>query len=177
MARLFFALWPSTVNARRLAALAAGEAKRYGGRPTRAQTIHLTLAFVGNVDEQRVGELHAVASRVRGERFRLQLDRLDTWSHNHIRWAGSRRPCPALETLAVDLRRGLEMAGFPIEQNRHGFMPHVTLVRGMQAVPPVGGLAETLAEPSRWNVSAFVLVRSQPAGGGYDIVQRYRLDG
>lgn len=52
--RLFFALWPSPAAAERLASAATDAAARLGGRPTRLETLHLTLAFLGEVADERV---------------------------------------------------------------------------------------------------------------------------
>lgn len=47
--RLFFALWPSPDAAERLASIAAETAARAGGRPTRQETLHLTMALLAKL--------------------------------------------------------------------------------------------------------------------------------
>ena len=51
--RLFFALWPPEDLSRALADGAEALARRFGGKPARRETIHLTLAFLGEVDAAR----------------------------------------------------------------------------------------------------------------------------
>ena len=64
VARLFFALWPAPEVRDALAAIARGLQAKCGGRPTRADRIHLTLFFVGQVARERLVELESVAVKI-----------------------------------------------------------------------------------------------------------------
>jgi 2'-5' RNA ligase len=72
--RLFFALWPSPAAAERLASAATDAAARLGGRPTRLETLHLTLAFLGEVADERVPGLLALATNLPAAPFELRID-------------------------------------------------------------------------------------------------------
>src|SRR5574343_196884 len=175
-ARVFFALWPSAAVAARLADIALDAATRFGGRPTRRETIHLTLAFLGDVPASRLAELGDVAAAVRGAAFDLQLDRLGFWQHNHLLWAGGDMPA-ALETLHGALSKALSDNGFNIDGGGRSFAPHVTLVRKL---PPASGLAAGQAMPLpalAWPCRQFALVRSRlsPSGSGYQILREFPL--
>lgn len=170
-ARVFFALWPSTAVADDLAGLAAELAASCGGRPTRADTVHLTLAFVGNVAESRLDELAAAARGISLPAFDLRLDRVAGWAHNHIVWAGCTAPPPALGELAGLLRERLIAGNFAVDRRKSAFFPHVTLLRKAQRIPPEKPLA-----PARdWHCQDFVLVRSQlsAAGADYRVLASY----
>jgi len=162
--RLFFALWPSPQSARHLATIAAETAARIGGRPTRQETIHLTLAFLGEVAEERVPELLSIGEALRTPAFDLCIDRLGHWRHNHLIWAGcSEIPAP-LEELARRLSRKLSDAGFAVDNGKRPFTPHVTLVRKVpesEAETRLPGI-----EPIAWTCSGFALVRSRLASTG-----------
>lgn len=127
--RLFYALWlpPAVASAlhRRAVALTA----QGGGRPMRAETLHLTLAFLGDVDAARVDQLAAIGQRVAAgaAAFPLHLDRHGHWAHNRIDWVGCATVPPTLVALVADLRAALAAAGFPVEARP--FVPHVTIVR------------------------------------------------
>ena len=74
--RLFFALWPSPHAVESLAGVARDCALRFGGRPTRAETVHMTLAFLGEQPDARFSDIVAAASSVAFAPFDLKLDRL-----------------------------------------------------------------------------------------------------
>lgn len=160
-ARLFFALWPPAGLAAQLGELARRHGA--GARPTRPATIHLTLAFLGDVGLGRLPALLAAAGRVRGPAFALGLDRLAYWAHNRILWAGGGTP-PSLARLVGDLQRELAAAGFAVDGADRPFVPHVTLVRRLPAAPASLPSPELAA----WPVTAFRLVRSQRAAAGAD---------
>lgn len=147
----------------------AREARRAtGGRATRAGTIHLTLAFLGNVEAGRLDELRAL--ELRGRRHALPIEQARYWPRNRIVWAGPEELPSALGRLAKDLKEILEKRGFRTEMR--DFAAHVTLIRNArapQALPPLPRL--------HWPVEEVVLVESRPADAGraYEVLQRYAL--
>jgi len=177
-ARVFFALWPPPALAGQLASLAEGTARRFGGRPTRAETIHLTLVFLGDIPETRLSELCVLASQLVAPAFGLQLDRLGFWQHNHLLWAGGAAQ-PALLALAAELHRRLVEAGFCLAGAGREFFPHVTLIRKLPAggTPDLGQLV--LPEFLPWRCTEVVLVRSRlsAVGSAYETLGRFPLVG
>lgn len=160
-ARVFFSLWPPPEAAQRLAAVAESVASTAGGRATRRESIHLTLAFLGDVAVERLPDLERVARGVRGEAFALTLDRFAVWRHNRIFQAGCSVLPPALADLSVSLNAALQAAGFAVD-TRRTFTPHVTLVHKIVAF----AAARPACEPLTWNNRRFVLVRSTPSANG-----------
>ncbi|WP_153146526.1 RNA 2',3'-cyclic phosphodiesterase [Dechloromonas sp. H13] len=171
-ARVFFALWPPPAVADQLAALAADHANRAGGRATRRETIHLTLAFLGDVALERLPALNQAAASVRAEAFDLTLDRLGIWHHNRIFWVGCAAPA-GLSALVLALREALTAAGFKLADGDRKFSPHVTLARKV-ALPdaPLPAFA-----PLAWRCANFVLVRSSVSGqsSSYRTIGEFRL--
>lgn len=55
--RLFYALWPAPTLATSLASWAEQACPATGGRIMRTETLHLTLAFLGNIDMETAEEL------------------------------------------------------------------------------------------------------------------------
>lgn len=173
-ARVFFALWPDEAVRRVLGGSAQDCARRLGGRAMRPETLHLTLAFIGDVALERLPALQAVGAGVACEAFSLDLDRLGFWAHNGIVWAGSRRSPAGLTQLVHTLGEGLRQAGWPGELKAgRTFVPHLTLVRNvgekrpeLPALPPV-----------EWRCERFVLVRSRlsAAGAGYEVLAQWHL--
>lgn len=166
--RVFFALWPDAATASRLHRIARALQAHCGGRVMRRDTLHLTLAFIGEIPVARLPALLDLAARVDGERFTMKLDRLGGWSHKHLLWAAPQRVPAALDRLAGELRLVLEAGGFPTE--KRPFAPHVTLVRNVRhdAVPDTGA-----DEVTHWQAGSFVLAGSQRFSDG----ARYRMLG
>lgn len=149
----------------RLAAIADEAAARFGGRATRRETIHLTLAFLGDVPVSRLDELGEVAASVQGAAFDLSLDRLGFWQHNHLLWAGGETPA-ALTALHGVLSAALVGNGFKVDGEGRNFAPHVTLVRKL---PPTCRLAPRQEMPMPalpWSCQRFFLVRSRLSSSG-----------
>lgn len=135
------------------------------GRRTRDDSIHLTLAFVGAVDIERLPELAAPPSS-HWKAFELTLDRCGCWPHNRIGWiAPSSVPAP-MQAMVAAMQAWLRGAGFALEERP--WRPHVTLVRKAQCVP-----LAACAAPIAWHAQDFVLVRSLPESEG----ARYRIMG
>jgi 2'-5' RNA ligase len=160
--RLFLALWPD-VDTR--AALAAEQARWQwpaGARPVRTDGLHLTLHFIGPVEQARVPAL-IDACRVASAPCTLSLDSAELWP-NHCAVLCARDVPPALAALHASIARALRALGLPVE--RRSFRPHVTLARhaaGAQAPPE--------ATPLPWNARGHVLVQS--AGGRYTPLASY----
>lgn len=171
--RLFFALWPPPPVAARLAAVADSSAREFGGRPTRLETIHLTLAFLGEVPEERLPLLMQSAATIAADPFVLTVDCLGYWSHKQLLWAGSSSPSPALAALASDLRTALSDAGFVIADEQRALTPHITLVRKIPRVSAPDAIAAI--DPIGWRCSGLALVRSRlsPDGSRYQTIRAF----
>lgn len=134
----------------------------------RRDTLHQTLAFVGDVPRERIPEL-VVVGRAQGfAGFDFELDLIRRWPRNRIVWAGSSAPPPAMVELATSLAGQLIDAGFCLEAR--DFVPHVTLVRNSEREPASSGMHSL-----RWRVDDFVLVESirSDKGARYRIVKRF----
>ena len=165
--RLFFALWPPPAAAHALATWAQAVHRDTGGRVTAEESIHLTLAFLGDADPAKAA---AAARRVKGRAFVLPLDTSKYWKHNQIVWAGPNAMPPPLSDLATQLHRALSDHGFILE--KRPFAAHITLLRKTSpptALPPL--------PPIHWPAPEFVLVRSVPGNKGsrYETVERFPI--
>ncbi|HNJ75389.1 MAG TPA: RNA 2',3'-cyclic phosphodiesterase [Azospira sp.] len=168
--RLFFALWVPPACAGTLHAMAGAVVGRSGGRLMREDTLHLTLAFLGDIAERRLPALMDHAAGLSLPRVPVCLDRLGFWAQNHILFAGSSAPDPALGALADSLQESLKEAGFLAETR--AFVPHVTMLRKL--LHP-GKLPALPAQA--WEAEEFALVRSwrSDRGAAYETVARWPL--
>jgi 2'-5' RNA ligase len=103
VARVFFALWPDDTVRRALSDCGEALYRQVGGKLTRAESVHLTLLFLGDVPVARVEALQAVGAGAAFEPFTLRLDRVGCWKHNQIAWAAPSRMPPALGQLVQAL--------------------------------------------------------------------------
>lgn len=151
-----------------LAAIAREIRADCGGRSPPAENLHLTLAFLGAVDEHRLPELSALADSITAAPFALDLERIGYWRAQRLAWAAPRE-CPVeLTALTVRLADALRHRGFRTEER--AFKPHVTLLRDA-GTPPALALCGALS--IHWPVRQFVLASSEPAPKGV----RYRVIG
>lgn len=167
--RLFFALWPDDATRDALNRTGKWLQQHWGGRRMRAETLHLTLAFLGSTPVDRLDTLFACADSIQSDAFELTLDLPGYWRHNRIGWLGaSETPPPHLELVGALNTRLLE-EGFPVDTRPH--VPHVTLLRNA-----AGGEVPKCA-PVLWTASDFVLVssRTESCGAQYEVIRRWPL--
>jgi len=100
--RLFFALWPDEGVRARLTHWSRELHAVCGGRATREENLHLTLAFLGGVEEPRVAEVERAAREVAQRVATLILDRPGYWKHNRIAWAGASVVPLELESILIE---------------------------------------------------------------------------
>ena len=175
--RLFFALWPPLEVAEQLAGIAHSVVDQFGGKPTRQESIHLTLTFVGELPEAQLPLLAQAARSVLAAPFTLNVDRFGYWPRKQLLWAGETSPCAALGELADALQQALSEAGFAIPGRRPIFSPHITLVRDFPEARESSAPAPMA--PINWPCSRFVLIRSQKSDSGsfYQTVADFPLSG
>lgn len=166
--RLFFALWPDDSIRERLAEWTHAIHRESGGRATRPENVHLTLAFLGSTDPALLPAIEGAAARVKPRAFTLTVDEAGYWRHNQIAWAGAREVPPELAALVADLRAALLDAHVPFDAKP--FATHVTLIR--KARP---GFRMPRVAPIEWPVRDFVLVRSVTGSDGshYEVERRW----
>ena len=167
--RLFFALWPDAATRDALNLTGKWLHQHWDGRRMCADTLHITLAFLGSTPVDQLDTLIACADAVQSESFELTLDQAGYWRHNRIGWLGASQTPPQHLKLVGALNRALLTAGIPIDARLH--VPHVTLLRNTAD----GELPA--CEPVRWPVSEFVLVKSRTETGGahYEVIRRWPL--
>ena len=168
--RLFFALWPDEATQRNFDRAGQLLYRDCGGKRTRRDNIHLTLAFLGDVPIERVDVLRTIAQSLSIPVFDLNFDRLGWWRRNQIGWSAPGDAPKALFDLVNGLQQGLAAQGFKTEDR--AYLPHITLLRRAHC-KAVHFEAEAIA----WPVREFVLVSSvlSENGSAYEIIGRWDL--
>jgi 2'-5' RNA ligase len=162
--------------------LARFQGRGWPVRWVRPEGLHLTLKFLGTVEESRVPAVEQafVAACVGTPSLSLSLRDFGTFPaarRPRVIWAGLEAD-PALELLAHRLESQFEAVGFPVEGRP--FRPHVTLGRVKEGKWLPGDVAAELQEahPAASHLAdRVVLFESQPAAGGarYRVVREVRL--
>ena len=170
--RAFFALWPSDAERDALFAWAQACHAASGGRLVLRENLHVTVAFLGDVERSRLPELGPIAERSLGAPFALVLDRIGYWPYNRIVHAAATRTPAPLAALCATLTQALAQAGFRTEARP--YRPHATLLRDARSAP-----AAVPVEPLVWPVGALVLAESARSQRGqlYRPLQRWTLPG
>lgn len=170
MARSFFALWPDAAVRESLAALGEDIAKEAGGKPVKADSLHMTLVFVGDVGESDVNRLAAVVDRISRKPFSMGLDRLSSFSGPQVAWVGTSHVPDTLYGMQAQLHMELEHAGFAVEQRR--FVPHITIARKVTK-----DIKDRKLDVTHWSARTLCLVHSdtRPEGAVYQVVKTWKL--
>jgi RNA 2',3'-cyclic 3'-phosphodiesterase len=121
---------------------------------------HLTLAFLGEVEERHLPELTTRLARscARHPVAELALAGAGRFD-GRVLWAGVAGEVPALSRLAAAVAAAARRSGIAVEERR--FRPHVTLARSREPVdlrPAVAALAGYAGSP--WQADRVRLVRS-----------------
>lgn len=166
--RLFVAL-PLTSAARRSLSDQLGDSGHPEWRWTAAGTWHVTLAFLGEVEEDRLGAvagaIAAAAGRAAGP-VRLTVEALRTVGRRMVWLDLVDEPAGAVAELGADLQEAVAEAGLPVDPKP--VTPHVTVARWRGG----GRRASRSAEPAlpsvtlEWTVTEAVLYRSHLGGDG-----------
>ena len=165
--------------------IAEGLARRQQGLPKAhwrpLDSLHLTLAFYGELAEPDAAELDAELSRIGGDPFEVALQGVGSFGEGrHIRavWAGVRESEP-LRVLAGRCAAAARRAGVRVETRL--YRPHVTLayLRRDVAEDRVAAwvAAHSLLASPPWLATRFVLYSSwrSTEGSRYDLERDYPL--
>lgn len=150
-------------------------------RWTRPEGRHLTLKFLGPVEDDRVapiGRALAAAAAVHAP-FESGLENLGAFPslrRPRVLWLGLGHGKAAMAALAADVERLLEPEGFQPEGRP--FNVHLTLAR-FKDPRPVGPLPAVAVPVERFPVGEVVLFASELRrdGARYTAVERFRLAG
>lgn len=161
-----------------LAALGEG---LVGAKWVGADTIHLTLRFIGEVDGGVAEDIHLGLSQIQAPAFALTLAGVDCFAQGdkvHTLWTGIDKQ-PLLPHLRDKVESVLVRAG--ITPERRKFKPHITLARFKTGTDT--RIAGYLQRHSQFRcgpfaVDRFSLFRSHLSAGGahYEVLAEYRLE-
>lgn len=113
------------------------------GRWKHTDNFHLTLCFLGEIDEQQVSEINGILADIapKHQPFTLGIEKLGTFGQGtfnpdiglmpiRVLWLGIEGGEKALRALQSDIEEKLETLGFPPDPR--GYNPHVTLAQSLK---------------------------------------------
>ncbi|MFI5865196.1 RNA 2',3'-cyclic phosphodiesterase [Streptomyces sp. NPDC051546] len=177
--RLFAAVIPPEAALSELAAAVRGlhdDRLRWTAEAGR----HFTLAFMGEVRDEVLPELHTRLARAAAHTapFPLRIHGSGHFGHRTL-WAGAAGDLDALRMLAERADAAARRSGVPMDQH-HRYTPHLTLGRLRDEGDDVRPYCAALApfEGSAWQVGELSLVRSNlPVSGVPGEQPRYEVVG
>ena len=153
----------------------------------RPENLHLSLKFLGDVDDAREPELKTALRQAAGSGTTPRAVTLELtgfgvfpdYHRPHVLWAGI-TPEPALELLQHRVEQAFAPLGFPTEAR--AFRPHVTIARAARDAKPkaFAGLEELIGNlefVETVSVEQVDLMQStlQPGGSVYQVRHHERL--
>jgi 2'-5' RNA ligase len=160
--RCFVALFPDERAAQQLAELTTPLLVQHPhARALRAEDLHLTLAFIGQLSSERAQSFaRELPTKPAGVVW--ALDRLGTFTRARVLWAGGAEH-PELGALAQQTRAMLTNSEIPFDPRP--FVPHITLARGITT--PARPTALPAPVPCRFGAVRLVESTTGPGGSRY----------
>jgi 2'-5' RNA ligase len=150
-----------------------------GARWIDSENYHLTLRFIGDVDDALASEIASLLGRVRRREFELRLDGLTSFGGRKPRAVvATVAPSTAVMELQAEHERLMQRVG--LEPEGRKYTPHITLARLRDSTSR--DVAEYLSarapfHSAPFKVSRFVLfsARASVGGGPYVVEAAYPL--
>lgn len=133
------------------------------------EQIHLTLAFLGDVDEETTGRLTAQLAVIRENTFKLSCGNIGCFPDRRrprVIWIGV-KPEPGLQKLAAAVQQSALYAGILMEERP--FSPHLTLARlKLPATAELGAFLDLMSRKTfePFSVREFTLFQSRLTSQG-----------
>ncbi len=166
--RLFFALWPDNDTRQLIRKNIKKVVQHGGGKRVPEENLHLTLSYLGSVDDATQRCVEQFADTLDFEPCFLEFDRLGYWPKPKVLWLGCSNKPDALTKFVYELNKGLKECG--IDVGDRSFAPHITLMRKVNKSPQ-----DTEIKKIPWKVDHFVLVESKtlPQGAQYQVMKTW----
>lgn len=140
------------------------------GRRIPSRQFHLTLRFLGALNDTQSTSLMKQLPRMQLPRFTLELNQLDCFSRAKVVWVGPTQVPEALQALYQELNN--RCGALKLDPPHKAFRPHITLFRHdcVVELPPI--------TPIRFQPTQLCLYRSiqSEQGPHYEILASWELN-
>ena len=149
----------------------------------KSDKFHLTLKFIGEIEEALLPEINDVLNTLTAEckPFELKLNKFGEFKRNGkvaVLWAGFDENA-YLTDCVTKINIKLSKIGIPAETKR--FKPHITLLRIRKNINKeiLNKFDNLVSEPVKYVASEIQLIRStlKPTGSVYKVLEKYNLKG
>ena len=151
MRRLFLALWPDVASRNQLQQISA-QLNSDVVRLVPPYNLHVTLVFIGSVDEGLLSAIDQASDKIQGDAFTLQFDRLEYWPKPKILCLTASHVPKVLAGLVNALTMKVNELG--VVTDHRNYQPHITLARHVKSHQSLE------FEPFLWHAGSFSLVES-----------------
>ena len=140
------------------------------------ENLHLTLKFLGDVEDAQAARVAGALSQVRFSPFPVSLSGAGAFPNRHFPraiWIGGKSE--GAEKLAAGVEEALSFLNLKKEK----FAVHLTVARAPKSVADIEDFLQKTGEVCSFPASSFVLVRSKltPAGPVYEAIKEYFAEG
>lgn len=167
MKRLFFALWPDQNTRQQCHEIA--QTLHVQGKPVTASNLHVTLVFLGNIDQPRQIAITKAANKIDIQPMHLIFNHLCFWKKPAVICLVAEQGDSALSSLASQLSSAARQLEIVVDERPYN--PHVTLLRKAKTLVNVD------FTPIHWQADSFCLVEScsTPTGVKYRVIDRWAM--
>ena len=156
--RLFFALNPPA-DVRRQVDRVRLQVGLVDARPVPVENLHITLAFLGRVENERLESLAEVMSQLPPPYTSLNLDRCGWFKQARVGWIGCSSVAEDILEFQAKLVEMIRELGFELDDRP--WTPHITVYRKMRTRPVMVPF-----KPIKWNLDSYDLMVSEQRPGG-----------
>lgn len=167
MKRLFFALWPDQNTRQQCQQVIQSLPGQ--GKPVVANNLHVTLVFLGNIDQARQIAITKAANAINIQPMRLIFNHLSFWKKPAVVCLVAEQVDPAVSSLVTQLSMSARQLG--IELDDRPYKPHITLLRKAKSQVNID------FNPIHWQSNSFCLVESCSTTSGveYRVIERWTM--
>ena len=106
-------------------------------KPVPAANLHITLSFLGDINEHQAEQLCQLMQDAPSVEYQLTLDDIGYWDNSQVLFLAPHKPDPVLTRLASRCAQAAARTGIKVSKKR--WQPHMTLARRV-SLPPATAL-------------------------------------
>jgi 2'-5' RNA ligase len=153
---------------------------KFDGKATKVKQFHLTLKFLGEVEDSKVEQIVSGLSKIKFNRFDVSLSGIGVFpdrSYIRVAWVGL-EPKETITELQKQIDATTEKLGFSQDNKFH---PHLTLARikFIKNKKELLGCLDNIKVPeASFPVSEFKLIKSTltPQGPVYEVLSQFKAE-